>query len=199
MIEGIISLRNEVQKFNNLPFSLSELTPKCLHLAAQEIAPSLANSFSFSPKLILTSPPYPGVHVLYHRWQVDGRKETPAPYWIANCIDGNGASFYTFGTRKQKNLKNYFQIMKECYKAISEIAEEGTWLVQLVAFSAVEWQLPLFLTILKECDFVEIPLRGNSNIIDGRSWRTVPNRKFYADYKGGTSSSREILLIHRRI
>jgi len=45
-----------------------------------------------SPKLILTSPPYPGVHVLYHRWQVDGRKETPAcqrrldsrPAWRSN-------------------------------------------------------------------------------------------------------------------
>ena len=31
------------------------------------------------PKLVITSPPYPGIHVLYHRWQVDGRKETPAP------------------------------------------------------------------------------------------------------------------------
>ena len=25
--------------------------------------------------LVITSPPYPGIHVLYHRWQVDGRKE----------------------------------------------------------------------------------------------------------------------------
>jgi hypothetical protein len=34
------------------------------------------------PRLVFTSPPYPGVHVLYHRWQCFGRKETPAPYWI---------------------------------------------------------------------------------------------------------------------
>ena len=27
-------------------------------------------------RLVLTSPPYPAVHVLYHRWQVKGRKET---------------------------------------------------------------------------------------------------------------------------
>ncbi|MCH8271573.1 MAG: hypothetical protein IH985_10240 [Planctomycetes bacterium] len=33
--------------------------------------------------LVVTSPPYPGVHILYHRWQVDGRKETDAPYWIS--------------------------------------------------------------------------------------------------------------------
>jgi hypothetical protein len=40
------------------------------------------------PKLVLTSPPYPGVHVLYHRWQVDGRKETPLPFMIAGKLDG---------------------------------------------------------------------------------------------------------------
>ncbi|HEV8583282.1 MAG TPA: DNA methyltransferase, partial [Thermoanaerobaculia bacterium] len=28
------------------------------------------------PRLVLTSPPYPGVHVLYHRWQIKGRRET---------------------------------------------------------------------------------------------------------------------------
>jgi hypothetical protein len=49
------------------------------------------------PKLILTSPPYPGIHVLYHRWQVDGRKETPAPFWIADQLDGSGEAYYTFG------------------------------------------------------------------------------------------------------
>ena len=57
------------------------------------------------PKLILTSPPYPGVHVLYHRWQVLGRRETPAPYWIADIRDGHGASYYTMGSRSALGLK----------------------------------------------------------------------------------------------
>jgi len=34
------------------------------------------------PTLVVTSPPYPAVHILYHRWQVQGRRETPAPYWL---------------------------------------------------------------------------------------------------------------------
>jgi hypothetical protein len=46
-----------------------------------------------APKLVLTSPPYPGVHVLYHRWQVDGRKEAPLPFMIANKLDGAGSSY----------------------------------------------------------------------------------------------------------
>ena len=58
--------------------------------------------------LVVTSPPYPGVHVLYHRWQVDGRRESPAPYWIAGCKDGKGASFYNFGDRRQGAADAYF-------------------------------------------------------------------------------------------
>ncbi|MBA3897197.1 MAG: hypothetical protein H0X36_08730, partial [Sphingomonadaceae bacterium] len=66
--------------------------------AGLELDPRLAGSRA--PRLVLTSPPYPGVHVLYHRWQVDGRKETPAPFWIANRLDGSGESYYTLGHRK---------------------------------------------------------------------------------------------------
>ena len=64
------------------------------------------------PRLVLTSPPYPGVHVLYHRWQVDGRKETPAPFWIANKLDGAGSSFYTMGDRKYPGLRTYFDNLR---------------------------------------------------------------------------------------
>ena len=72
-------------------------------------------------KLVLTSPPYPGVHVLYHRWQVDGRKETPAPYWIANCEDGAGASYYTFGCRQEKGLNSYFDTSLRTLQSIRKV------------------------------------------------------------------------------
>ncbi len=45
--------------------------------------------------LVVTSPPYPAVHVLYHRWQILGRRESPAPYWLTNSSDGHGASYFT--------------------------------------------------------------------------------------------------------
>jgi len=198
MIRGALSLREETQQFRRTFADQNDLLPACLHRSAQEIAEPSINPFSTPPKLILTSPPYPGVHVLYHRWQVHGRRETPAPYWIANCLDGNGASFYTFGDRNRLNLESYFDNMRECYKALSRVADKNTWLVQLVAFSGPEWQLPLFLEILQECGFSEVLLDGHPSINEGRSWRTVPNRKFYADRKGRTPSSKEVLLVHRR-
>src|ERR1700744_4395791 len=61
-----------------------------------------------TPRLVVTSPPYPGVHVLYHRWQVDGRKEAPLPFMIANKLDGAGSSYYTMGDRKYPGLQTYF-------------------------------------------------------------------------------------------
>jgi DNA modification methylase len=199
MIEGSLALRKEIQLKNGGYKKGIDLTPKCLQLSAQEISQASNYPFSSSPRLILTSPPYPGVHVLYHRWQVNGRKETPAPYWIANCLDGNGASFYTFGDRKQKGLDDYFEKMRECYKALYEISDQKTWLVQLVAFSAPDWQLPLFLEILRDCGFNEARFEKIPYSISGRSWRSVPNRKFYADRNGSTPSSQEVLLIHRAI
>lgn len=195
MIDGARDFRKGMVK--NGCSTINNATPSCLHLSAQNIAVPPNYPFSSSPRLILTSPPYPGVHVLYHRWQVNGRKETPAPYWIANCLDGNGASFYTFGDRKQSKLEKYFESMRECYMALSTIADRKTWLVQLVAFSAPEWQLPLFLEILQHCGFDEVRLRDFPHATDGRSWRTIPNRKFYADRNGLTPSSKEVLLIHK--
>ena len=120
MIMGALELREQVEQGGNAA------SPLCFHLSAKDIALPHRYPFSSAPKLILTSPPYPGVHVLYHRWQIHGRKETPAPYWIANCLDGNGASFYTFGDRKNKTLENYFENMREAYGALATLSDEAT-------------------------------------------------------------------------
>lgn len=152
---------------------------------------------SLAPKLILTSPPYPGVHVLYHRWQVQGRKETPAPFWIANSLDGHGASFYTFGHREQPNLTDYYNQIYEAFASLARIADYETLLVQMVAFSDPSWQFPKYLQVMKQAGFTEVKLPILSNSSDGRLWRYVPNRKWYADQKGAIPSSREVVLFHR--
>jgi integrase len=72
-------------------------------------------------RLILTSPPYLGVHILYHRWQVRGRRETPAPFWLAGCPDGHGASYYTFASRGRKEPVKYLDRLSDCLKAIANM------------------------------------------------------------------------------
>lgn len=149
------------------------------------------------PKLILTSPPYPGVHVLYHRWQVLGRKETPAPFWIAGSLDGHGASFYTFGDRKQQELTGYFRQAHSAFQSLASISDPKTVIVQMLAFSEPNWQLAQYLEVMKRAGLVEIKFSELANSSDGRTWREVPHRKWYATQKGAIGASSEVVLFHR--
>lgn len=149
------------------------------------------------PKLVVTSPPYPGVHVLYHRWQVDGRKETPAPFWIANKLDGDGAAYYTLGARNAPQLNTYFANLKTSLQSVAALCTHETTVVQVVAFSEPSWQLPRYLAVVDDVGLQECYLSQAQDAPDGRLWRSVPNRKWYADQRGETNGSQEVVLFHR--
>ncbi|MGH8208973.1 MAG: DNA methyltransferase [Steroidobacteraceae bacterium] len=149
-----------------------------------------------APQLVCTSPPYPGVHVLYHRWQVDGRKETPAPFWIANRLDGDGSAYYTMGDRKAFELNTYFEKLRAAMRSIAAICTESTTVMQVVAFAEPSWQLPRYLSVVDDAGLVEKFLPTLSGEGDGRLWRSVPNRKWYADQRGDTHGSQEVVLFH---
>lgn len=149
------------------------------------------------PRLVVTSPPYPGVHVLYHRWQVDGRKETAAPFWIANKLDGAGLSYYTMGDRKNPELRTYFENLRAATASIVRLCDAGTTIVQMVAFSDPTWQLPRYLEVMEEAGLEEAFLPALAGDRDGRLWRSVPNRRWYAYQRGETPGSQEVVLIHR--
>ena len=151
------------------------------------------------PKLIVTSPPYPGIHVLYHRWQVDGRKEAPAPFWIAGKLDGAGASYYTLGDRKSPSLQSYFDNLKSTFNSVAAMAGEETTIVQMVAFSKPDWQLPKYLEIMEECGLEEHrPWGAPLDHEDGRLWRDVPSRRWHAHQKAHAPGAREVVLVHRK-
>ena len=149
------------------------------------------------PRLVVTSPPYAGGHVLYHRWQVDGRKETPAPFWIANRLDGDGAAYYTMGDRHAVRLNGYFASLKASLASVAALCDRNTTIVQVVAFSQPEWQLPRYLSVADDAGMAECFLPDCTNAPDGRLWRTVPNRRWYADQRGVTNGSEEVVLFHR--
>jgi len=144
-------------------------------------------------QLVVTSPPYPGVHVLYHRWQVDGRRETPAPYWIAGCQDGNGASFYNFADRRGAAVDKYFSTSLLTLSAIRKVISDGGYMVQMLAFNNPEEQLPRYLANMDTAGFEEV------RIGKPRIWRSVPNRKWHATFKGVINSAREVVLIHKAV
>ena len=151
-----------------------------------------------APKLVVTSPPYPGVHVLYHRWQVDGRKEAPLPFMIANKLDGCGSSYYTMGDRKYPRLRTYFDNIRATMSSIAALADDSTTVVQMLAFSNHAWQLKCYLETMEEAGFSEVFLPLLQGEGDGRLWRTVPGRRWYSDQRGRTPGSQEVVLIHRK-
>lgn len=146
------------------------------------------------PRLIFTSPPYPCVHVLYHRWQVQGRKETPAPYWIAHVPDGYNASYYTGGSRTPTGERNYFSMIKSVFSSMRQVLASDGMVVQLVGFADIDAQLPMYLTAMDDAGFeMWKPLGSGQNAF----WRQVPHRKWHAKLQGAVDTSSEVLLFHR--
>ena len=147
------------------------------------------------PRLVLTSPPYPGVHILYHRWQVNSRRETPLPYWIANLQDGQGETFYTMGGRSRSGLARYFTKLVDIYSALHEVIDEDALIVQVVAFSDSSTQLSSYLNAMNSAGYTEMGVVDRIENI--RTSRFVPNRKWYTKPVGNNTSGNEFLLFHK--
>lgn len=192
MIDGARELRLAVEAGG------APSTIHCINRSTKGLETDALFATGQRPRLVVTSPPYPGVHVLYHRWQVDGRKETPAPFWIANRLDGDGAAYYTMGARNTIELNSYFANLKESLQSVAALCDRETMIVQVVAFSEPEWQLPRYLSVADDVGMKECVLPDCTESPDGRLWRTVPNRRWYADQRGVTNGSEEVVLFHRR-
>lgn len=150
------------------------------------------------PKLIITSPPYIGVHMLYHQWQVNGRKRTRAPFWIINSLDGQGSSFYTFGYYQNHAKKTYFEIAERVFSSIHSAIADDALIVQLVGFSDPKKFLPKYLSMMNDAGYEELPIIRDTKNRIRRIWRNVPNRKWYIRTKKEATSSKEVLLVHRK-
>jgi hypothetical protein len=193
MVQGTRELRATVKAIGGPPATVKVLNRTAAGLEEDEAVRGLR-----APRLVVTSPPYPGVHVLYHRWQVDGRKEAPLPFVIANKLDGAGSSYYTMGDRKYPELKTYFENIRATMSSVAALADHRTVVVQMLAFSEPAWQLGRYLETMTQAGFVEVFLSELKGQRDNRLWRTVPGRRWYSDQRGETPGSQEVVLLHRK-
>jgi hypothetical protein len=186
----IVSMVHAIAEFST---HLEAVLPRATILNMDAAALASADILQGGQKanLVVTSPPYPGVHVLYHRWQVDGRRETPAPYWIAGCHDGKGASFYNFADRRRASDR-YFETSLATLRGIRSVMTDGGYMVQLVAFNHPQEQLEAYTSNMASAGFEELLIGEGERI-----WRKVPNRKWHAALRGQTHSSNEVVLVHR--
>ncbi len=148
------------------------------------------------PILVLTSPPYPCTHVIYHRWQIFGGKETSVPYWLIHSDDGYGEAHFTLGSRKEAGLNTYFTNLLLAFTSIRKVIDDKGFLVQLVSFSNPTIQLPKYLDCLVKAGFLECGMNYGSGY-NIRVWRDVPNRKWYTNISDANCGRQEILLVHR--
>jgi hypothetical protein len=197
MLTGAAAFTRAVEAAEESNDLRGKLSTRCVHRSAVGLESDQDLCAMSKPRLVLTSPPYPGVHVLYHRWQVRGRRETPAPFWLASSLDGHGSAFYTFGDRKRQNLTTYWAGMLSAFKSIAKIVTPATTVVQVVAFAEPHWQLPEYMSMMERAGFKEIDAPDPVDSDDGRVWREVPNRKWYASQRGIIHASREVILFHR--
>ncbi len=141
-------------------------------------------------RLVLTSPPYPQVHVLYHRWQIYGRLETPFAYWLAGSNDGLGASHYTMGGRSDLGENVYFDGIAETFSSIRRLLLPKAFVVQLVSFHDPIRQKHRYLEAMETAGYEQVS--G-----DGPSLREVPNRRWYYRVRPDRGRAHEYLLVHR--
>jgi hypothetical protein len=161
---------------------------------AQELPKRLSGVRGDPVRLVLTSPPYPGVHVLYHRWQLYGRKETPLPYHLLGLNDGSFESHFTFGSRKRAD-EVYFDKLTAVFAALRPLTTPSTLVAQVVGFSDPSQHLPRFRTAMQLAGFEEVcNPESPGDVIS----RLVPNRRWYAELTTSSRTpAREFLLLHR--
>jgi hypothetical protein len=140
-------------------------------------------------RLVLTSPPYPSVHVLYLRWQVRGRTETALPYWLSDLRDGVGEAYYTMGGRSEKGEATYFATITRTFSGIRRLLLPDARVVQLVSFREATRQLPLYMDAMQSAGY---EVMGADPML-----REVPNRRWYYRVAPERGGAHEYLLVHR--
>lgn len=187
--EFVIACHNAGCNKQEIISSRRLLNKSCIGIENENKIRDLINS----PRLVFTSPPYPGVHVLYNKWQIASRKETFLPYYISGMNDSQPEPYYTFGGRSKTGVVKYFELITQSFLSISKVIHQKAVVAQLVGFSDSRIQLPRYLAAMEQAGYKEIfPLSASGK----RLWRDVPNRKWYTNGRDRWDASKEVLLFH---
>lgn len=191
LLGGLAGFAAQIRSNGDRPSVVSRRRVLRVGDAAKLASSTALNRLAHKGRLVVTSPPYPGIHVLYHRWQVGGRTETAMPFWIADELDGAGPKHYTLGGRSRVGQDYYFQAIKATWSSVRRLLAQDAVVVQLVAFARPDEQLPKYLDAMTGAGFVR------DENAEPSGWRVVPNRRWYYRVKPEREQAREALLIHR--
>lgn len=149
---------------------------------------------------IVTSPPYPGVHVLYGRWQVQGRRETDLPMWLIGKSPTLKEGDYTLHARRGADNGKYFELLHESMTGCHQVLRSGGYMIQMVGFNKPATQLSQYLDAVKSAGFKEVTSKNLASHVDNRLWREVPGRRWYAsNAPSARNTKREVVLVFRAV
>lgn len=154
---------------------------------------SLASSSSPMFDVSITSPPYPGVHMLYAKWQLRGRRESHLPAYIVGA-DASPESHLTMGNRTT-GVDDYFNKLKVVADSLSTVLVKSGVSIQLVGFSNSQSQLPRYIEIFEKAGLAQIVPKELESVSLARD---VPSRKWQAAAKGDLDTKTEHLLVFRK-
>ena len=90
-------------------------------------------------------------------------------------------------------------LVRKTFKQAGNLLGYDGYICQLVGFSNIDEQLDRYLYAMELAGYQEYKIKKlNHSSGDGRIWRDVPSRRWYAKKKGLIASSREVLLIHKK-
>lgn len=193
-LQQVRSLRLEVDRKNEF---IPDSSIESANASNAEVV-KIWNKAEHAFNLVLTSPPYPERHILYNKWQVKGRSETRLPYWIIESDQVESESFFTMAARESSaSLEIYITNMLSVFENLNAVMEKNGIFVQVIAFSDLKRQLPLYLDALNVAGFDEIK-NIDSSSRDGRLWRDVPNRRWFNRAGSERTGCQEVILFHKK-
>jgi hypothetical protein len=102
------------------------------------------------------------------------------------------------GARRNDNLASYFTGIEKAFANLRNLLATEGLVIQVVAFASPEWQLDAYLRAMMNAGYQEISPNDLGVKCHGRLWRPVPGRRWYSMMRGDISSSREVVLFHRK-
>lgn len=145
---------------------------------------------------IITSPPYPGVHIRYDRISLNSTKVTDIQYFISGTKPIEGVNSYTFSTRQSHLEPKYFRMIYDGFYNLREVVDYNTLIIQVVGFRDKS-MFKKYLDTMALAGYEEYFFKVN-NRKRKRLWRKVVNRSFHAASKGDIFASQEVLLVHKK-
>ena len=125
-------------------------------------------------------------------------KKKPTTVERATVTNAMALPFTRSEPGNARSAEKYFEQATAAFRSVAEVSDDKTTVVQMVAFSDPSSQLPEYLEMLENVGLSEKKASRFANTKDGRIWRSVPNRKWYASQSEQSGSGSEVVLFHRK-